>query len=212
MTIEGALRRWLILANIGVAIFVGLPFLAPVLLAAGYDVPANVIYAAFHTVCHQWAFRSYFLFGPEATYDHVALAGLIGEAGPYAFTGSPELGYKVAFCERDVAIYASVLLAGLVYGWQRGPSPGTVAGLSLTAYALLILPMAIDGFSQLFNFRESGPELRTLTGALFGAASVWLIYPRIDAILLRDLGPASPHLTQPQSRAQAHLDAGARTA
>ena len=34
----------------------------------------------------------------------------------YGFVGSPELGYKVAFCERDVAIYLAVLLAGLAYG------------------------------------------------------------------------------------------------
>ena len=118
--------------------------------------------------------------------------------------GSPELGYKVAFCERDVAIYLSVLVTGLVYGWRRGPSPGKIGGLSMTAYALLILPMAIDGFSQLFQLRESSVELRTLTGLLFGAASVWLIYPRIDAILARDLGPATPRLRE--------LDAGARSA
>ena len=52
--------------------------------------------------------------------------------------------------------------------------------------------MAIDGFTQLFGWRESTPELRTLTGALFGLASVWLIYPRIDAMFERDLGPARP--------------------
>lgn len=196
MTIEGALRRWLFAANIGVAVFLALPLLAPLLLAAGFDGPANLIYAAYSAVCHQWAFRSYFLFGPELTYDHATLAGLIGEDGPYRFVGSQELGYKVAFCERDVAIYASVLLTGLVYGWRRGPSPGNIAGLSLSAYAILILPMALDGFTQLFQWRESGVELRTLTGALFGAASVWLIYPRIDAIMARDLGPATPHLSQ----------------
>ena len=39
-----------------------LPFLAPLLLAAGFDAPANAIYAAYQTVCHQWAFRSFFLF------------------------------------------------------------------------------------------------------------------------------------------------------
>ncbi|MGE3267883.1 MAG: DUF2085 domain-containing protein, partial [Chloroflexota bacterium] len=51
-------------------------------------------------------------------------------------------------------------------------------------------PMALDGFTQLFNLRESTPELRTFTGALFGVASVWLIYPRVDAIFARELDPA----------------------
>jgi uncharacterized membrane protein len=204
MTIEGMLRRWLLAANIGVGIFIVLPFVAPVLLSAGYDGLANLIYTAYSAVCHQWAFRSYFLFGPELTYDHATLSSVIGEGGPFKFVGSPDLGYKVAFCERDVAIYASVLVTGLVYGWRRGSWPGNVAGLSLTGYALLILPMAIDGFTQLFGWRESSVELRTLTGALFGAASVWLIYPRIDAIMARDLGPAAPRL----SPASHHADSG----
>ncbi len=51
--------------------------------------------------------------------------------------------------------------------------------------------MAVDGFTQLVGWRESTVELRTLTGALFGAASVWLIYPRVDAVLERDLGALS---------------------
>ena len=205
-TIEGALRRWLFAANVGVAVFLALPFLAPVLLAAGYDGPANLIYTVYNAVCHQWAFRSYFLFGPELTYNHATLHGLIGEGGPFKFVGSPDLGYKVAFCERDVAIYAAVLVTGLVYGWRRGPSPGDVPGLSLTAYAILIVPMAIDGFTQLFGWRESSVLLRTLTGTLFGAASVWLIYPRVDAIMARDLGPAAPRV--PHAEHAPHPDSG----
>ena len=43
--------------------------------------------------------------------------------------GTPELGYKVAFCERDLAIYTTVLLAGLGYARMRG----RLNGLSLTA-------------------------------------------------------------------------------
>jgi uncharacterized membrane protein len=180
----GIQRHWLLCVNAAVAIFVGLPFLAPVLLAFGQDGPANAIYAAYQLVCHQWAFRSYFLFGPTIEYGPAVLGGLVGHEAMYRFTGSPELGYKVAFCERDVAIYLAVLLAGLVYGRYRDRLPS----LGLTVYALLILPMAVDGFTQLFGWRESTVELRTLTGALFGVASVWLIYPRIDAVFERDLG------------------------
>jgi uncharacterized membrane protein len=185
--LETVRGRWLLAANVAVAVFVGLPFLAPVLLAAGYDGPANSIYAAYQIVCHQWAFRSYFLFGPELEYGPGVLGGLVGQHEMYGFVGSPALGYKVAFCERDVAIYLSVLVAGLLYARYRERLPL----LSLTGYGLLILPMALDGFSQLFGWRESTVELRTLTGALFGVASVWLIYPRIDAILEHDLGPAA---------------------
>jgi uncharacterized membrane protein len=182
--LEAVRRHWLITANVVVAVFVGLPFLAPVLLATGYDGPATAIYAAYQLVCHQWAFRSYLLFGPEPEYGPAALTALLGADAIYTFVGSPELGYKVAFCERDVAIYVSALLAGLVYGRFRDRLPE----LSLAGYALLIVPIAVDGFTQLLGWRESTVELRTVTGALFGAASVWLIYPRVDAVLERDLG------------------------
>jgi uncharacterized membrane protein len=112
------------------------------------------------------------------------LGSLVGQHEMYAFIGSPELGYKVAFCERDVAIYLSVLLGGLAYARFRDRVPP----LGLVGYSLLILPMAVDGLTQLFGWRESTVELRTLTGALFGLASVWLIYPRVDAMLEQDSG------------------------
>jgi uncharacterized membrane protein len=40
--------------------------------------------------------------------------------------------------------------------------------------------MAVDGFTQLFGWRQSDWFLRTATGALFGMASVWLAYPYIE--------------------------------
>ncbi len=168
---------WLGGANVLVGVFVGLPFLAPVLLAYGYALPAGAIYAAYGLVCHQWAFRSYFLFGAQPSYPYDDMVQLVGFDRAHWFVGSPELGYKVAFCERDAAIYLTVLLAGLAYGRLRG----RVFPLGLMPYGLLILPMAVDGFTQLFGWRESTVELRTLTGALFGLASAWLVYPRVDA-------------------------------
>ena len=177
--LDSTRRHWLWLANLTVGVFVALPLLAPFLMATGRDDLAVPIYAAYHYVCHQWAFRSYFLFGPAATYGPAVLGDLVGSHEMYGLIGSPVLGYKVAFCERDLAIYATVLLSGLTYARLRG----RVGGLSLAAYALLILQMALDGFSQLFGWRESTPELRVLTGALFGLASVWLIYPRVDDVV-----------------------------
>ena len=50
----------------------------------------------------------------------------------------------------------------------------------LAQECLLIAPMALDGFTQLFGFRESTWELRVVTGTLFGIASVWLIYPHLQ--------------------------------
>ena len=102
-------RHWLLVTNGAVAVFVALPLLAPVLMAAGRPDLAAPIYAAYHYVCHQWAFRSYFLFGPEVTYGADMLSDLVGTSAMYGLLGSSDLGYKVAFCERDLAIYTTVL-------------------------------------------------------------------------------------------------------
>jgi uncharacterized membrane protein len=177
-----------------VAVFVGLPLLAPFLMAAGRPDLANPIYAAYKLVCHQWAFRSYFLLGEQAAYGPAVLADLVGADRMYGFVGDPTLGYKVAFCERDLAIYLSVLLAGLAYAFWRE----RVNGLGIWTYSLLIAPMAVDGFTQLFGWRESTPELRTITGALFGLASVWLIYPRVDEVLRHETRSFMPLVARSQ--------------
>lgn len=195
--IERVRHHWLATVNLAVAVFVGLPFLAPILLATGFDGAANAIYAAYQLVCHQWAFRSFFVFGPELTYTPETLGSLVGQHEMYGFIGSPELGYKVAFCERDVAIYLSVLAAGLLYARYHAQVPN----LGVTGYAFLIVPMAVDGFTQLLGWRESSVLLRTVTGALFGLASVWLVYPRVDALFERDLGPATTGSAGPTAAA-----------
>ena len=181
--VQFALAHWLPVANGLTGVFLGLPFLAPVLLAYGQAELADLIYRAYLLTCHEWPFRAYFLFGPQVTYSAAELQAS-GVAAIHSFRGSPELGYKVAFCARNVAIYAAVLAGGLAYARLRDRLPT----LSLGGYLLLIAPMAIDGFTQLAGLRESTCELRTVTGVLFGAAGVWLIYPRIGR-LLRGNGP-----------------------
>jgi uncharacterized membrane protein len=171
-------RHWLALLNLGAAVWAGLPVAAPALMAAGWPGPALLIYTLYQTACHQWPGRSYFLFGPQLVYSMEELqAGGVGMARD--FLGNAAMGFKVAYCERDFAIYTSVLLAGLLYAALRRrarPLPWAV-------FLVCLAPIAVDGFSQLFGWRESSWELRTLTGALTGFAGVWLVYPRIAEAL-----------------------------
>jgi uncharacterized membrane protein len=110
-----------------------------------------------------------------------------------AFPGNDQMGWKVAFCERDVAIYASIALFGFAFAGLRRLNV-KVPHLSFWAYVLFAIgPIALDGFSQLFAnppfngfglafypIRESTPFLRTFTGALFGLGNAWLVFPYID--------------------------------
>lgn len=177
-------KHWLALFNTLVALYLLLPFLAPALARAGLAAPASVLYSAYSATCHQLPERSYFLFGERPFYSLSALevSGLGEGQGLFqrrAFRGNEVTGYKVAVCQRDVAIYSSVVLAGLLFGLLRG----RIRTISLKVYLLLLIPIALDGLSQLFGLRESSWWLRTVTGALFGGASVWLAYPYIESAM-----------------------------
>ena len=92
------------------------------------------------------------------------------------------LGYQMAMDQRMMAIYGSSLLAGLFFLPLRSRRPKP---LSWGGYFLLLLPMAVDGTTQLFGWRESNWMLRGVTGTLFGGGTVWLMYPWLERVLRR---------------------------
>jgi uncharacterized membrane protein len=195
-------KRYLFLLNFVLFLYVGLPFLAPVLMNAGYPQLARPIYTVYGAVCHQLAFRSWFLFGEQPVYPRAAAGaeGLqtfqqatgIQEEGADSlldarnFIGNEQVGYKVAFCQRDVAIYGSMLVFGLLFVITNK----RLRPLHWTLWLLIgLAPIALDGFSQLFSqipgldfisFRESTPLLRTLTGFLFGFTTAWFGFPLLE--------------------------------
>jgi uncharacterized membrane protein len=172
-TVSRALRHWLLALNVALGLFLAGALAAPLLASLGWRAAADALYAAYHFTCHQWAFRSFFLLGQQPVYSQAELAAQGQD--PFGSIGTQVLGWKMAFCERDLAIYAGLLLVGVLYARRRELRP-----LGFVAYGVLILPIALDGFTQLFGWRESTWELRLITGLLFGLASAWLVLPRLD--------------------------------
>lgn len=201
-------KRYLLLLNLAILLYVGLPFLAPTFMKMGATLPAKIIYRIYSPLCHQFGFRSFFLFGAQAFYPtteaHIdgyktfeEATGILNIDDPYSptrfdarkFIGNEEMGYKIALCERDVAIYLSILAFGLLYAatGRRLKSLHWLLWL-----ALAIAPMALDGFSQLFSqfnwdwlqaylpYRESPPVFRVVTGILFGFFTAWFAYPNME--------------------------------
>ncbi len=177
----GITRHWLALFNLALLVFVGMPFVAPTLMYLGATGPARLIYLVYAPTCHQLPDRSYFLFGEQRVYtvEQLEDAGVLLGTGLLErrrFVGDETLGWKVALCERDVAIYGSMIVAGLLFGLFRRRVPK----LPVKIYLLFLIPIAVDGLTQLFGLRTSSWWLRTLTGALFGMATVWLAYPYVQ--------------------------------
>jgi uncharacterized membrane protein len=176
-------EHWLFLVNLVLAVYSGLPLLAPVLMGLGYARPAQLIYTIYQPLCHQLPQRSFFLFGPQLAYSLETLQELLGpqtlatDSLARAFIGNAALGYKMAYCQRDTAMYGSMLLAGMVFGLVRH----RLKPLTFTRYLISLAPWAVDGLAQFLGFYESTWQMRTITGSLFGLATVWFAYPYLEA-------------------------------
>ena len=196
-------RNYALIISIFISFFVLIPFIAPILAKNNKVVGANIIYKTYHILCHQLAFRSFFLFGEQAvyprelaqldsirTYEQVIGSNIIDLDFARNFIGNSNLGYKVAICERDVAIYGSLALFGFFFHFAKR----RVKQLPwYWWFVLALLPIAIDGASQIpslatgwpawFPYRESTPFLRIVTGLLFGIGTAWYMYPMMEESL-----------------------------
>ena len=164
-------RQYMLVISLVFLFYVGLPVLAPVLMKAGATTPANIIYKIYSPLCHQFGFRSFFLFG-EQPYYPLTETGIAGEGTNLIdfetatgithihdassqtrwdarnYTGDENVGYKTALCERDIAIYGAMLLFSLIF-WVTGKR---LPPLHWALWLLLGLgPIGLDGFSQLIS-------------------------------------------------------------
>jgi len=197
-------QHYMLLLNVFVFVYVGLPFLAPALMEANLTTPAKIIYTVYSPLCHQLSFRSVFLYGEQPFYPR-SLAGVnglqtyeqisgqqdINIMDARHFVGNPIVGYKTALCERDLAIYGAILLFGVIFSISKRRIKAIPWYLWLV---IGVLPIAIDGLSQLpgmvsgnlpawIPLRESTPTLRFLTGGLFGFMTAWFLYPMIEDMM-----------------------------
>jgi uncharacterized membrane protein len=162
---EWGLRHWLLFANSLWLLYAGLPWLAPLARAAGYERVGQLLFLLYTPLCHQLPERSFSVYG-----------------------------YQVAYCHRCAALYTSILAAGLLFGALRrriASLPLRAAGLLLLPMLLdggthlvddglgLGLRGGGDGVGSL-NF-----ALRMITSGLVGAAVLLVVYPRLERELCR---------------------------
>ena len=173
----GLSQHWLLIFTLLWGLYVGLPWLAPVLMKIGWADAGRVIYLIYSTQCHQLPQRSYFLFGEKTMYSLAEVQTVWENTNNPAilrqFIGNQQMGWKVAWSDRMVSMYTAIFIGGLLY-W---PVRKQLKPLSIWAYALFALPMFIDGSTHMLSdiagigngFRDSNLWLAALTGNLFPA-------------------------------------------
>lgn len=205
-----ATRNWLKITLTIVGLYAIMPWVAPTLMHLGLRGPANVLYTIYSPMCHQFAFRSVFLYGEQTFYPREIADTNLRPYEAYSedieslpniddptsfepeliwsargFRGNEQMGYKTTLCARDVAIYLALFGGGLIYAVVRR----RLRPVPFLLYIFIGLgPIGLDGFSQLlsyspFNFwevRETEPFFRVTTGAIFGLMNAWLGFPYLD--------------------------------
>lgn len=159
-------------------LWVFVPFLAPVFMRLGWDGAGRTVYFIYSFFCHQLPERSYFLFGQKLMYSLAEVqAAWQNTSNPFIlrqFLGNPEMGWKVAWSDRMISFYTSVWLFAAAWKLlQRRGKP-----LPWWGFALLLLPMALDGGTHALSdlagigngFRDTNSWLAALTNNAFPAA------------------------------------------
>lgn len=197
----GLSKHWLAAVNTFFFLYVGLPFLAPVLLANGFTRSANAIYWVYSFLCHLLPSRAYFVEGEQ-----------------------------VCLCERCIAIYATLFAGGVAFSFVRhrlkplAPKwyvffmlPMALdGGTALASELSQIVPLAVlwgvglvviglaaavlysqkqlswppavflaSGLLALAYLQFVGPHesnlfLRSATGFIFSIGTVWVAYPLLQ--------------------------------
>ncbi|MFN8423671.1 MAG: DUF2085 domain-containing protein [Anaerolineae bacterium] len=186
-------RHWLAIWLFGSGAYVGGALAAPIFARLGAEHVAATLYILYRPMCHQLPSHSWFLFGPRASYDWPTLQPFT--TAPLAHplwsfhqpVTDPSVGYQVAICERDLATFAALFAASVVLAAVRRRR-GRLVPLPGLLYGLAMVPIGLDGLTQLIGLRESTPLLRTLTGAVFGAATAAFILPQLEAAMTDALG------------------------
>lgn len=152
-------RHWLAIFNGALALFIGVSALGPVGYALGLTGPSSALFDFYRLFCGQVPSHSFYI-----------------------------AGYQMCLCSRCLAIYSSLLVGGLLLVLFRHRPIIHIRPLSWKMWLLGMLPMALDGGTQLFGWHESNVYLRLLTGAIFGLMTAWFVLPQIEET---SEGPAS---------------------
>ncbi|MFA6907712.1 MAG: DUF2085 domain-containing protein [Candidatus Micrarchaeia archaeon] len=161
----------------------GAVFYVPYAASRG-DAGAPFMYAAFAPTCHQLTSRSDCLLVSKIdgsySFGDCMKSDVLSYSRANAVENGAQTGYKLPVCSRDVAIYLAMLVGALALPFVRRVESEEWPNKWLLVAACI--PIAIDGFTQLFGLRESSNSLRMATGAIVGVVLPFYIVPMLNSL------------------------------
>ena len=163
--------NWLGIFLTAYGIWVFTPFLAPLLMKIGWGSAGKAIYFIYSFFCHQLPERSFFLFGKKTMYSiseiQAAWQITLNPMILRQFIGNESIGWKIAWSDRMISFYTSVWFFAVAWF----PFSRKIKPLSWWGFALLLLPLAVDGGTHAISdlagigqgFRDTNQWLAILT-------------------------------------------------
>ncbi len=170
-SVEWLSRHWFGIFLVLYGLWVWTPFFAPVFMKIGWSSAGKAIYFIYSFFCHQLPERSFFLFGQKTMYTlsdiQAAWQDTINPMILRQFIGNTDMGWKIAWSDRMISFYTSIWIFALAWS----PFRKKIKPLSMLVFALLLLPIALDGGTHMLSdltgighgFRDSNQWLNLLT-------------------------------------------------
>ncbi len=154
-------------------------FLTPILARSGSEL-APGLYAGFHNICHQLTARSLCMYNNGIS-DCTLQAKVFSESTYEVVQNNQGTGYKFPVDARDMAIYLMMLIGGLVLSFVSDKNGKNIPNILILILAAA--PVGIDGFTQLFGWRESTNQIRLITGVILGLAIPFFLIPTANVLI-----------------------------
>jgi uncharacterized membrane protein len=194
---EKVFRKIPILVLMFMWVYVLGAFVSPVAYSLGNEEVGRGASIFYEQFCHQRVERSAFLFGqdPSLFYsiDELKEFEAIPQVNPYVenqeypeyfghgLDGNEEIGWKVSFCIRDIALYLALAVTSTVLYFLKKK-----VNIPVWVYIILFAPMVVDGVFQSIvttleweaipiEYVNNIPK-RIITGVMFGTGFGLFVY------------------------------------
>ena len=149
-------------------------FITPFLAASGNSA-ADGIYWFYGLTCHQQVSRSICYFPDSGISD---CSDVAAHYRAYEVEKGGLAGYPFPVCARDIGIYFAALLSGILMLLLKKTDVGIVP--NPLWFIIALIPIGLDGGTQLIGLRESTNFLRLLTGGIAGFAFSFYCIPLLN--------------------------------